>query len=67
MLIIRLAIFHCCRYCVKTITGHLDWVRYVQPSEDGRLLVSSSSDQVRYLCHSCIIIALTSIAVASKH
>ncbi|KAF9964641.1 protein with putative role during mitosis, partial [Mortierella alpina] len=25
-------------YCVKTITGHLEWVRYIQPSQDGRLL-----------------------------
>lgn len=34
------------RYCVKTIAGHLEWVRFIQPSQDGRLLVSCSSDQV---------------------
>jgi len=34
------------RYCVKTFTGHSEWVREVVPSEDGRWLVSASSDQV---------------------
>lgn len=34
-------------YCVKTLVGHLEWVRSVSPSEDGRLLVSCSNDQVR--------------------
>jgi WD40 repeat protein len=34
------------RYCVKTLVGHLEWVRSVSPSEDGRLLVSCSNDQV---------------------
>lgn len=32
-------------YCVKTLVGHLEWVRDVSPSEDGRLLVSCSNDQ----------------------
>lgn len=36
------------RYCVKTFTGHSEWVREVVPSEDGRWLVSASSDQVRH-------------------
>jgi len=34
-------------YCVRTFSGHTEWVREVVPSEDGRWLVSSSSDQVR--------------------
>lgn len=33
------------RYCVKTLTGHAEWVREVVPSEDGRWLVSASNDQ----------------------
>jgi WD40 repeat protein len=33
-------------YCVRTLVGHGEWVRSVSPSEDGRLLVSSSNDQV---------------------
>ncbi|RUS13167.1 hypothetical protein BC937DRAFT_86235, partial [Endogone sp. FLAS-F59071] len=32
-------------YCVKTFTGHNEWVRSVVPSEDGKLLVSCSNDQ----------------------
>ncbi|EIW84827.1 dynein regulator [Coniophora puteana RWD-64-598 SS2] len=32
-------------HLVRTITGHLDWVRCVIPSEDGKLLASSSNDQ----------------------
>jgi WD40 repeat protein len=36
------------RYCVKTFTGHSEWVREVVPSEDGRWLVSASSDQVSH-------------------
>ena len=36
------------RYCVKTFTGHAEWVREVVPSEDGRWLVSASSDQVSH-------------------
>lgn len=37
------------RYCVKTLTGHAEWVRAVEPSEDGRLLISASNDQVSEL------------------
>lgn len=33
-------------YCTKTYTGHLEWVRSVVSSEDGRLLVTASNDQV---------------------
>jgi WD40 repeat protein len=33
-------------YCVRTLSGHAEWVREVVPSEDGRWLISSSSDQV---------------------
>ncbi|CEI91462.1 Putative Nuclear distribution protein PAC1 [Rhizopus microsporus] len=32
-------------YCVKTLVGHLDWVRRIFPSEDGRWLASCSNDQ----------------------
>jgi platelet-activating factor acetylhydrolase IB subunit alpha len=32
-------------YCVKTIWGHGDWVRYVSPSYDGQWLVSGGKDQ----------------------
>lgn len=35
-------------YCVKTFSGHSEWVREVVPSDDGSLLVSSSSDQVSF-------------------
>ena len=35
------------RHLVRTISGHSDWVRYVEPSIDGKLLVSGSNDQVR--------------------
>jgi WD40 repeat protein len=34
------------RYCTKTLVGHLDWVRKVFPSEDGKWLASCSNDQV---------------------
>jgi WD40 repeat protein len=34
------------RYCVKTLWGHEQWVRSVSPSEDGKLLVTASSDLV---------------------
>lgn len=34
-----------CRYCVKTFTGHREWVRQVRPNHDGSLLVSCSNDQ----------------------
>jgi platelet-activating factor acetylhydrolase IB subunit alpha len=34
-------------FCVKTFTGHSEWVRCVVPSEDGQLLASCSNDQVR--------------------
>lgn len=35
-------------YCTKTYTGHLEWVRSVVSSEDGRLLVTASNDQVNH-------------------
>lgn len=35
------------RYCVKTLWGHEEWVRSVSPSEDGKWLVTASSDLVR--------------------
>ena len=38
-------------YCVKTLWGHDDWVRSVAPSDDGRWLVSASSDQVSVRAH----------------
>lgn len=34
-------------YCVKTISGHSDWIRDVAPSHDGRWLLSAGGDQVR--------------------
>ncbi|KAL2001469.1 hypothetical protein VTN02DRAFT_1705 [Thermoascus thermophilus] len=33
-------------YCVKTLNGHLDWVRDVAASPDGRFLFSAGNDQV---------------------
>lgn len=33
-------------YCVKTLQGHVDWVRDVAPSIDGRFLFSAGNDQV---------------------
>lgn len=35
------------RFCVRTIAAHDDWVRYVVPSDDDRLLASCSNDHVR--------------------
>ena len=32
-------------YCVRTLFGHAEWVRSVQPSQDGRFLVTGSNDQ----------------------
>ncbi|CAO1621255.1 unnamed protein product [Sympodiomycopsis kandeliae] len=32
-------------YCSKTLAGHSDWVRWVTPSADGRLIASCSNDQ----------------------
>jgi len=32
-------------FCVKTFTGHSEWVRCIVPSDDGRLLASGSKDQ----------------------
>ena len=32
-------------FCVRTLSGHADWVRSVVPSSDGRMLVSCSNDQ----------------------
>jgi platelet-activating factor acetylhydrolase IB subunit alpha len=36
-------------YCVKTIVGHVDWVRDVSPSFDGRWLLSAGNDQTARL------------------
>ncbi|KAI0233627.1 Lissencephaly-1 [Massospora cicadina] len=36
---------HSVRYCIRTLAGHTDWVRCVQPSSDGRWLSSCSNDQ----------------------
>lgn len=33
------------RYCVKTFTGHREWVRMVKVIADGSLLASCSNDQ----------------------
>ncbi|WFD00544.1 Lissencephaly-1 [Malassezia yamatoensis] len=33
------------RFCLKTLRGHQEWVRAVAVSDDGRLIVSGSSDQ----------------------
>ena len=35
----------CVRYCVKTFTGHREWVRQVRSNHDGSLLLSCSNDQ----------------------
>lgn len=32
-------------YCVKTFTGHREWVRMVRPNQDGTLIASCSNDQ----------------------
>ncbi|KAI9652720.1 MAG: protein with putative role during mitosis [Alyxoria varia] len=36
-------------YCVKTLRGHLDWVRDVAPTIDGRWLLSVGNDQTARL------------------
>jgi len=33
------------RYCVKTFSGHREWVRMVKVSPDGMLIASCSNDQ----------------------
>ncbi|KAJ9203127.1 hypothetical protein DTO166G4_5539 [Paecilomyces variotii] len=33
-------------YCVKTLQGHLEWVRDVAPSPDGRFLFSGGDDRI---------------------
>jgi WD40 repeat protein len=33
-------------FCTRTFSGHTAWVRFVQPSEDGRYLVSGGDDHV---------------------
>ena len=38
-------LFCCCRYCVKTLSGHREWVRQIRVSPDGLLLASCSNDQ----------------------
>jgi platelet-activating factor acetylhydrolase IB subunit alpha len=32
-------------YCLRTLQGHVDWVRAVSPSIDGRFLLSTGNDQ----------------------
>lgn len=45
------------RYCIKTLSGHLDWVRSVSPSEDGRYLLTASNDQVGFgISHLCVCV-----------
>ncbi|KAG9127299.1 phosphatidylinositol kinase- protein kinase tor1 [Ceratobasidium sp. 392] len=36
-------------HCVKTIQAHDDWVRYVVPSDDGKLLATCSNDHTARL------------------
>lgn len=36
-------------YCVKTLSGHVDWVRDVCPSVDGRFLLSAGDDRTARL------------------
>ncbi|EMD38189.1 hypothetical protein CERSUDRAFT_113343 [Gelatoporia subvermispora B] len=36
-------------HLVRSISAHLDWVRCVSPSEDGRLLASCSNDQTAHI------------------
>jgi len=36
-------------HLVRTISGHSEWVRYAEPSIDGKLLVSGSNDQTARL------------------
>lgn len=32
-------------YCLKTLTGHNDWVRFAIPDETGKFIASCSTDQ----------------------
>jgi platelet-activating factor acetylhydrolase IB subunit alpha len=55
---------------VKTFTGHSEWVREVVPSEDGRWLVSASSDQVsRPLCpmEKGLMVDITRMGLCHEH
>ena len=43
-------------HLVRTIIGHSDWVRCIEPSDDGKMIASCSNDQVSacmrgVLCH----------------
>jgi len=38
-------------FCTRTLSGHTAWVRFVQPSEDGRYLVSGGDDHVCVMPH----------------
>lgn len=46
-------------YCIKTIHGHVDWIRDVAPSFDGRWLLSAGNDQVSPPTHPTMINLLT--------
>lgn len=41
----RINFFFAISYCVKTFTGHREWVRMVRPNQDGTLVASCSNDQ----------------------
>lgn len=41
----RLTINKCIRHCVKTLSGHSEWVRGIVPAPDGRHIISCSTDQ----------------------
>lgn len=39
------------RFCIKTLTGHREWVRMIRVLDDGTLIASCSVDHVRSLSH----------------
>ncbi|XP_013921901.1 PREDICTED: platelet-activating factor acetylhydrolase IB subunit alpha [Thamnophis sirtalis] len=45
LVLMRHVFFPVNSYCVKTFTGHREWVRMVRPNQDGTLIASCSNDQ----------------------
>lgn len=54
-LLMLLRLFNCDHhfsgYCTRTIIVHDEWVRSIAASEDERVLVTASTDQVGYVCY----------------
>ena len=45
-------------YCVKTLSGHTQWVRHVAIGPTGSLYASCSDEQVRARVRTCVCVCL---------